>query len=128
MSKPAAALALIAATSLSACGGSRVAEVAAPAASCFSTAEITRFDPIDHETALIVVGQSRAYQLKITGVCPDINWRDRVVLRNEGDPSNANICTGSPVTVMTPSPRGGFQECFGNEVLAAPPLSRPAGS
>lgn len=131
MSKRAALALLLAAAPLSACGGNRSAEVAAaPAAtSCFNTTDVRSFQPIDAETALIIVSETRSYELKITGVCPDINWADRVVLKNEGDPANAaRICTGSPVTVMTPSHRGGFQECFGNEVLLAPPMARPAGS
>lgn len=123
-------LLLLAASQLGGCGGNRAAPVAAAGpASCFKTTEITSLQPLSQEAALVIVGGNRAYELRITGVCPDLNWSDRVVLSGEGDPATAaTICTGSPVTVMSPSPRGGFQECYGNEILLAPPMSVPRGS
>jgi hypothetical protein len=122
---------LIAAPVLSACGGNRAATEAAAAgpAICFKTTDVRSFQPISREAALVIVGDTRAFELRITGVCPDLNWSDRVVLSSEGDPATAaTICTGAPVTVTTASPRGGFQDCYGNEILLAPPMNRPAGS
>ena len=125
--RTATALFLLAAP-LAACAGKTAAPDTPVPGSCFNTSEITSFEPVDRETARVIVGGSRAYELRVTGVCPDLNWADRVVLSSEGDPATAaTICTGAPVKIMSPSPRGGFQECFGNEILVAPPMSRPVG-
>ena len=125
MSKRTAIALLLLAAPLAACAGGGTASDAPAAASCFNTTEITSFEPIDRETARVIVGGARAYELRVTGVCPDLNWADRVVLSSEGDPATAAmICTGAPVKIMSPSPRGGFQECFGNEIV---PASRAAG-
>jgi len=112
---------LAAGTFLSACAGDKApADAAARGpASCFKTAEITSISAVDSETALLQVG-AKAYQLRIVGVCPDLNWSTGVVLFSETADA-ATLCTGQPVTVQTPSPRGGQQQCFGNELLIAPP-------
>lgn len=128
MSKRAAIALILLAAPLAACGGKRAVADAPAARSCFKTSEITSFHPVDRETARIVVGQTRAYELRVAGVCPDLNWSDRVVLSNEDNPAAADtICLGNAVTITAPSPRGGFQECYGNEILMAPPMARPAG-
>lgn len=125
MTKRTALLVLLAAAPLAACAGDRKPQTAAAPAACFQTTDITGFQPVDAETARFTA-KGALYELKVTGVCPDLNWSDRVVLTSEGDPAtSATLCTGSPVRIMTPSPHGGFQECFGNEIRA---MSRPAGS
>lgn len=108
---------------LASCGGNRAATDAAPGGgACFRTSQVSAISPIDSETAILRVGNA-AYQLKIVGVCPDLNWSTGVVLMSETEDASL-LCTGQPVTVQTPSPRGGQQQCFGNELLMAPPPGR----
>lgn len=114
----AAALATLTA-GLASCGGARqAAESPAGPQQCFDAGQVTSFQPIDRETVRLLVGGSRAYELKITGVCPDINWSDRIGIA--GEDGGSTICTGRDVTLITPSPRGGSQECFANEIRVAP--------
>ncbi len=103
---------------LAACGGSRDARTPAAPQECFDASQITSFQPVDRETVLLRVGASTLYELKITGVCPDINWSERIGIQGE---TGSTICTGGDVTLITPSPRGGTQECYANEIRRAPP-------
>jgi len=111
-----ARIALLAATTaLSACGGTKPAkEAVAGPASCFKTSEVTGISPVNSETAILRV-DARAYRLSIVGVCPDLNWNTGIVLSSETADATT-LCTGQPVTVQSPSPRGGQQQCFGNEL------------
>jgi hypothetical protein len=116
MSNRIASIALLAAaTALSACGGKRSStEAVAGPTVCFKTSEVSSISPVNSETALLRVG-ARAYQLSIVGVCPDLNWSTGIVLTSETSDATT-LCTGQPVTVQSPSPRGGVQQCFGNEL------------
>ncbi len=104
---------------LAACGGARqAADAPAGPQQCFDAGAVTSFQPVDRETVLLQVSGSRAYELKITGVCPDINWSGKIGIA--GEDGGSTICTGRDVTLITPSPRGGSQECFANEIRVAP--------
>lgn len=125
MTKPIAALAVLAvlALPLGACGGGKVTQDAAAPDHCFDASQITGYQVLDRETLLIRVGQTSAYHIKITGVCPDIDWSQKIGIQGE---SGSQICLGKDVTLITPSLRGGTQECYANEILMAPPMPVPA--
>jgi len=125
MSKPIATLALLAALAapLGACAGGQTSEAAAVPSQCFDAAQITGYQVLDRETLLLRVGPSSAYHVKITGVCPDIDWSQKIGIQGE---TGSQICLGRDVTLITPSLRGGTQECYANEILMAPPMPVPA--
>lgn len=125
MTKPIATLAVLAAIALplGACGGGRSVEAVAAPSECFDASQITGYQVLDRETLLLRVGASRAYHVKITSVCPDIDWSQKIGIQGE---SGSQICLGKDVTLITPSLRGGTQECYANEILMAPPMPVPA--
>lgn len=115
---------LMLAAPLAACGGGRQAAQTPAAApqQCFESSQITSFQAVDRETVLLRVGASQLYELKITGVCPDIDWSQSIGIQGE---TGSTICTGQDVTLVTPSPRGGTQECYANEIRMAPAQAAP---
>lgn len=125
MTKPIATLAVLAAIALplGACGGGKAVEAAATPGECFDASQITGYQVLDRETLMLRVGPSRAYHVKITSVCPDIDWSQKIGIQGE---SGSQICLGKDVTLITPSLRGGTQECYANEILMAPPMPVPA--
>lgn len=73
---------------------------------CFRAADAHDFDAQD-DRVIVRAGASDRYELKIMGICPEIDWTQRIALRARG---NGWICRGYDAELIVPGP-GGVQQC-----------------
>ena len=75
---------------------------------CFNAGTVNDFDAIDNDTVLVNVGARNIYKLDIVGVCPDIDWSQRIAIRATG--GSSFICESMDAELLVPSPTG-LQRC-----------------
>jgi hypothetical protein len=75
---------------------------------CFNAGTVNGFDAIDDDTVLVNVGARNVWKLDIVGVCPDIDWTNRIALRSTG--GSSWVCEALDAELIVPSPNGA-QRC-----------------
>ena len=99
----------VAAGALAACAQTNPpAQAAAGGRQCFNALSVNDFDAIDNDTVLVKVGTRNIYKLDIVGVCPDIDWSQRIAIRATG--GSSFICESMDAELLVPSPTG-LQRC-----------------
>ena len=84
------------------------ASAAASGRQCFNAGTVNGFDAIDDDTVLVNVGARNVWKLDIVGVCPDIDWTNRIALRSTG--GSSWVCEALDAELIVPSPNGA-QRC-----------------
>lgn len=86
--------------------GSQPARAAAAdsARQCFNARNVYNFHAVDDRTVLVEVGTNRMYELQIVGVCPEIDWTQKLAIRTTG--GSSWICRGLDAELVVPSPSG----------------------
>lgn len=84
------------------------AQTAAGARQCFNASQVNSFHAVDRDTVFVRTGVRRMYQLEIVGVCPDIDWTQRIALRSTS--GSSWVCSGLDAELLVPSPSG-LQRC-----------------
>jgi hypothetical protein len=105
----AAAMPLLA--GLAACAATPESEASAASADatdCFRAGQVSSFTPEGRNTVFLRVGANRVYRAEILGVCPDINWSQRIAIEARG--SGSWICRGIDTDLIVPSQLG-IQRC-----------------
>jgi hypothetical protein len=75
---------------------------------CFLPSQVNGFNAVDSDTVQVTVGVNTIYELQIVGVCPDIDWSQRIGIRSTG--GGSWICSGLDAELIVPSPMG-VQRC-----------------
>jgi hypothetical protein len=104
------ALALFAVTALAGCGTTK--KTASAPTDCFDAGAVSNYAAVDRETVNLRVGVNDFYQVKMLGVCPDINWTQKIGLSSTG---GSRVCTGLDLTIHVPGPTGP-QECAADSI------------
>jgi hypothetical protein len=81
---------------------------AAAGRQCFNAGTVNGFDAIDNDTVLVNVGVRGIYKLDIVGVCPDVDWTNRIGLRSTS--GSSWVCEAMDAELLVPSPSG-LQRC-----------------
>jgi hypothetical protein len=105
------ALPLLAIPLLAACTQPAPPAASASAAAgrqCFTAQQVSSFDAIDDDTVYVRTSPRRVYQLEIVGVCPDIDWSQRIALRSR---TGSFICGGLDADLLVPRAGGGVDRC-----------------
>lgn len=110
-------LPVLAALALAACGSTKTAGPAGAPKSCFNAANVTNYAGVDRETVNLRVGVNDFYQVKMLGVCPNIDWTQKIGLEST---SGSTICTGLDLTIHVPGPTGP-QECAADSIRKLTP-------
>ena len=71
---------------------------------CFNARTVYNFHAVNDRTVLVEVGTSRMYELQIVGVCPEIDWTQKLAIRATG--GSSWICHGMDAELLLPSPSG----------------------
>lgn len=112
----AAVLALIAAAAaLGACSSTKTASNGPR--QCFNVNSISNYAAVDRKTVNLRVGVSDYYQVTMLGVCPDINWTQKVAFQAT---AGSQVCDGLDLTVHVPGPTGP-QECAADTIRKLTP-------
>jgi hypothetical protein len=101
-----------------AAGAPAAAPAQRPAPRCFHAASVNGFTPRGDNIVDVHVGVNRDYRLTLAGVCPEVDWSFRVVLRTTG--GSSWICQGADAEIIVPSPTG-RQSCIVTDVRALSP-------
>jgi hypothetical protein len=88
--------------------GDPASAAAASNRQCFNARTVNDFDAIDSDTVLVKVGARNIFKLDIVGVCPDIDWTNRIALRATG--GSSWVCESMDAELLVPSPSG-LQRC-----------------
>jgi len=72
---------------------------------CFLPRQVSGFSSVDDETVHVTVGANNVYALEVVGVCPDIDWSQRIGIRARGGGSTW-VCQGLDAEIIVPSPSG----------------------
>ena len=93
-----------------ACGPTGPADTASarPRGQCFNASSVNSFHALGDNAVIVTVGANRYYKLDIVGVCPNIDWTQRVGLRTTG--GSSWICEGNDAEFVVPSSTG-TQRC-----------------
>ena len=83
-------------------------QAAAGARQCFNASQVNSFHAVDRDTVYVTTGVRRMYQLEIVGVCPDVDWTQRIALRSTS--GSSWVCSGLDAELLVPSPSG-LQRC-----------------
>ena len=87
---------------------------AAPAGHrCFPAAQASNFVPHGDSTLDVQVGARRYYRLELFGVCPHLDWTNRLALVSRG---SSWICEGLDAEVIVNDPGLGPQRCMAQSV------------
>ena len=71
---------------------------------CFNARNVYNFHAVNDRTVLVEVGTNRMYELQIVGVCPEIDWTQKLAIRTTG--GSSWICRGNDAELVVPSPSG----------------------
>ncbi|MBO9624701.1 MAG: hypothetical protein J7500_18495 [Sphingomonas sp.] len=72
---------------------------------CFLPREVRNFTAVDSTTVHLRVGRD-IYRVETFGVCPDLNWTNRMAIRTTGGSSMICVGSGLGVTILTRGPSG----------------------
>ena len=82
---------------------------AAPAGrQCFNARQASNFIAHGDSTVDVQVGARRYYRLELFGVCPHVNWSNRIALVSRG---SSWICEGLDAELIVNDPGLGPQRC-----------------
>ncbi len=71
---------------------------------CFRPASVSGFTAEDDRTVFVRVGARDVYRLEIVGICPDVDWSQRIAIR---DRTGAGwVCGGMDAELLVRSPSG----------------------
>jgi len=70
---------------------------------CFLPRQVNGFRAENDERVYVTVGTREIYELQIVGVCPDVDWSQRIGIRARG---TSWICDGLDAELIVPSPSG----------------------
>ena len=70
---------------------------------CFLPRQVNGFNAESDERVYVTVGTRNIYELEIVGVCPDIDWSQRIGIRSRG---SSWVCQGLDAELIVPSPSG----------------------
>jgi hypothetical protein len=100
-----------------------------PKNQCFFTQNVNGFSAPDEHTVYVRVGVRDVYKFQLMGMCPDIDWSQRIALVSR---SGSSICTGMDAEIVTRTQIGpqrcpvrSVQKLTPEEVAALPRKSRP---
>lgn len=92
---------------------------AGQARQCFSARTVNSFSPVRGQQIVDVrVGASRYYRLTLAGVCPEVDWSMRLVLRTRG--GSSWVCQGGDAEIAVRGPAG-RETCLVSDIQ---PISR----
>ena len=92
--------------------GAKTATTPSGPRDCFNASAVANYAVADRETVNLRVGSNAYYQIKLLGVCPQIDWTPQVVLSTGG---TSTVCTDLDVTILVPT-RQGPQECAAESI------------
>lgn len=104
----AAALAGAAACTLSPEADTASTQTAAGERQCFLPRSVNGFTAVDDDIVHVHVGASQVYRLELVGVCPDVDWSNRIGIRATG--GGSWVCRGFDAELLVPGPLG-VQTC-----------------
>jgi hypothetical protein len=93
--------------------GSASANAAPARQRCFHAAQASNFIAHGDSTVDVQVGARRYYRLELFGVCPHLDWSNRVALVSRG---TSWICEGLDAEVIVNDPGLGPQRCMAKSV------------
>lgn len=64
---------------------------------CFNASSVRGFDPVDNTTVRLRVGRGEVFELDLLSYCPDVDWSQRIGLRNRS--GSSLICTSDAMGV-----------------------------
>jgi hypothetical protein len=70
---------------------------------CFLPRQVNGFNTESDERVYVTVGTRDIYELEIVGVCPDVDWSQRIGIRSRG---SSWVCQGLDAELIVPSPSG----------------------
>ena len=117
MTRSALILLSIGAATLAACAqqpASAPASVASSGRECFNARNISSFKAQGDNAVDIQVGVRRYYRMELAGVCPSVNWANRVAVVTRG--GSSWICEGFDAEIVVPDPGLGPQRCVVSSV------------
>lgn len=83
---------LTAAFAVSGCASTGGAVIDNPSLrNCFSSGRVSGFTPVDGTTVRLREGVRNEYELTLFGYCPEVDWSQRIALRNAS--GSSMICT-----------------------------------
>lgn len=71
---------------------------------CFRPGSVSGFTPEGDRTVYVTVGARQVYRLDIVGVCPDVDWSQRIAIRNRG--GSGWVCGGMDAELLVRGPTG----------------------
>jgi len=71
---------------------------------CFHADQVNGFSAVSDEVVNVSVGANSYFQFQLSGVCPDVDWSNRIALRTTG--GSSWICQGLDAELFVPSPIG----------------------
>ena len=70
---------------------------------CFLPRQVNGFNAECDDRVFVTVGTREIYEFRIVGVCPDIDWSQRIGIRSRG---SSWICDSLDAELIVPSPSG----------------------
>jgi hypothetical protein len=71
---------------------------------CFRPGLASSFTAEGDRTVFVTVGARQVYRLEIVGICPDIDWSQRIAIRNRG--GSGWVCGGMDAELLVRGPTG----------------------
>lgn len=90
------------------------ATAAAEGRQCFRAAQVNGFSAGDDDTAFVTVGTRDVYRLKVSGICHNIDWAQRIAIRSMN--GSSFVCRGHDAELIVPGPTGP-DRCLVTEVM-----------
>ena len=103
--------AVVALACLAACAPTAEPEMTAAEAGgrqCFRPDDVNGFRPEGRDAVYFTVGVNQVYRAEIVGVCPDVDWSQRIAIRTTG--AGNWVCHGLDADLLVPGPAG-VQRC-----------------
>ena len=116
MTRSALILLSIGVATLAACAQQAASAPAAASSGreCFNARNISSFKAQGDNAVDIQVGVRRYYRMDLAGVCPNVNWANRVVVVTRS--GSSWICEGFDAEIVVPDPGLGPQRCVVSSV------------
>jgi hypothetical protein len=117
MTRSALILLSIGVATLAACAqqaASAPASAASGGRECFNARNISSFKAQGDNAVDVQVGVRRYYRMELAGVCPNVNWANRVAVVTRS--GSSWICEGFDAEIVVPDPGLGPQRCVVSSV------------
>ena len=89
-----------------------------PNRQCFLASQVNGFWGATDNSVLVRAGVNDVYELRLSGMCHDIDWANRIALRSTG--GSSWICQGLDAELLIPSPIGP-QRCLVTDIRKLSP-------